>query len=76
MTSGSGPGAGRAVPAARLGGSGAVDFARGGRTGQWLDTAETDGLIVVAANPDQAGRLAGASTQGKLFFVLVGSGTG
>jgi len=50
--------------------------ARGGRTGQWLDTAETDGLMVVAADPDQARRLAGASTQGKLFFVLVGSGSG
>ncbi|QDY90462.1 flagellar biosynthesis protein FlgA [Arthrobacter sp. UKPF54-2] len=50
--------------------------ARGGRTGQWLDTAETDGLMVVAADPEQARRLAGASTQGKLFFVLVGSGPG
>jgi Flp pilus assembly protein CpaB len=45
---------------------------QGGKTGQWLGTAETDGLIVVAAAPDQAARLAGASTQGKLFFVLVG----
>ena len=50
--------------------------ARGGRAGQWLDTAETDGLMVVAADPEQARRLAGASTQGKLFFVLVGSGPG
>ncbi|TLM75823.1 Flp pilus assembly protein CpaB [Pseudarthrobacter sp. NamB4] len=45
---------------------------QGGQGGQWLGTAETDGLIVVAANPEQAARLAGASTQGKLFFVLVG----
>jgi pilus assembly protein CpaB len=45
---------------------------QGGQTGQWLGTGETDGLIVVAASPDQAARLAGASTQGKLFFVLVG----
>lgn len=45
---------------------------QGGQGGQWLGTTETDGLIVVAANPEQAVRLAGASTQGKLFFVLVG----
>ncbi|MFD0045918.1 Flp pilus assembly protein CpaB [Pseudarthrobacter scleromae] len=45
---------------------------QGGQTGQWLGTAETDGLIVVAATAEQAARLAGASTQGKLFFVLVG----
>ncbi|YCH19613.1 RcpC/CpaB family pilus assembly protein [Arthrobacter sp. D1-29] len=46
---------------------------QGGKTGEWLGTGETDGLIVVAASPDQAARLAGASTQGKLFFVLVGA---
>jgi pilus assembly protein CpaB len=45
---------------------------KGGQSGQWLGTAETDGLIVVAASAEQAVRLAGASTQGKLFFVLVG----
>lgn len=45
---------------------------QGGKTEQWLGTGETDGLIVVAAAPEQAARLAGASTQGKLFFVLVG----
>ena len=45
---------------------------KGGQGGQWLGTAETDGLIVVAASAEQAARLAGASTQGKLFFVLVG----
>ena len=45
---------------------------QGGKTGQWLGTGETDGLIVVAAAPEQAARLAGASTQGKLFFILVG----
>lgn len=44
---------------------------QGGQTGQWLGTGETEGLIVVAADPDQARRLAGSSTQGKLFFVLV-----
>ena len=46
--------------------------AKGGQGGQWLGTAETDGLIVVAATAEQSARLAGASTQGKLFFVLVG----
>ena len=45
--------------------------AQGGRAGQWLDAGETDGLMVVAADRDQARQLAGASTQGKLFFVLV-----
>lgn len=45
--------------------------AQGGQPGQWLGTGETDGLVVVAADPAQAGKLAGASTQGKLFFVLV-----
>lgn len=50
--------------------------ARGGGAGQWLDAGETDGLMVVAADPDQARKLAGASTQGKLFFVLVGAGPG
>ncbi|XAS66360.1 RcpC/CpaB family pilus assembly protein [Micrococcaceae bacterium Sec5.7] len=45
---------------------------QGGKTGQWLGAGETDGLLVVAATPEQAIRLAGASTQGKLFFVLVG----
>jgi Flp pilus assembly protein CpaB len=49
---------------------------QGGKTGQWLGTGETDGLIVVAADPEQATRLAGASTQGKLFFVLVGPQSG
>ncbi|HEY1158747.1 MAG TPA: RcpC/CpaB family pilus assembly protein [Arthrobacter sp.] len=44
----------------------------GGQGGQWLGTTETDGLIVVAANAEQSSRLAGASTQGRLFFVLVG----
>ena len=46
--------------------------AKGGQGGQWLGTAETDGLMVVAASAEKAARLAGASTQGKLFFVLVG----
>lgn len=45
--------------------------AQGGKAGEWLGTGDTDGLVVVAANPEQAEKLAGASTQGKLFFVLV-----
>ena len=45
---------------------------QGGKAGQWLENEDADGLIVVTANPDQASRLAGASTKGKLFFVLVG----
>lgn len=44
-----------------------------GQSGQWLGTGDSEGLIVVAATPSQASALAGASTQGKLFFVLVGS---
>lgn len=47
-----------------------------GKAGQWLGTAETEGLMVVAADAAQAQRLAGASTQGKLFFVLVAAGPG
>lgn len=43
----------------------------GSGAGQWLAAGETEGLMVVAADADQALRLAGASTQGKLFFVLV-----
>nr|WP_231497308.1 RcpC/CpaB family pilus assembly protein [Arthrobacter sp. MA-N2] len=45
--------------------------AQGGKASQWLGTKESDGLVVVAANPQQAEILAGASTRGKLFFVLV-----
>ncbi|MFE5836190.1 Flp pilus assembly protein CpaB [Arthrobacter sp. NPDC056493] len=47
---------------------------QGGQGGQWLAAGDSDGLLVVAATPAQASALAGASTQGKLFFVLVGSG--
>ena len=50
--------------------------AQGGEAGQWLAAGETDGLMVVAADAEQARRLAGASTQGKLFFVLVAAGAG
>jgi pilus assembly protein CpaB len=50
--------------------------AQGGKGAQWLGEGETDGLIVVAANADQSRRLAGASTQGKLFFVLVAPAPG
>ncbi|MBM7793922.1 Flp pilus assembly protein CpaB [Paenarthrobacter ilicis] len=45
--------------------------AQGGKPGEWLGTTEMDGLMVVAADAEQAEKLAGASTQGKLFFVLV-----
>jgi pilus assembly protein CpaB len=44
---------------------------REGQGGQWLAAGDSDGLVVVAATPAQASALAGASTQGKLFFVLV-----
>lgn len=47
--------------------------AQEGQGGQWLSSGDSDGLMVVAATPPQASALAGASTQGKLFFVLVGS---
>jgi len=69
----SGDGSGQA-PASRLLASAVPVLwtsAQGGKAGQWLDAGETDGLMVVAADPEQAQRLAGASTQGKLFFVLV-----
>lgn len=46
----------------------------GGQSSQWPGSGETEGLVVVAASPAEAGRLAGASSQGKLFFVLVGAG--
>ncbi|MCA4132423.1 Flp pilus assembly protein CpaB [Arthrobacter sp. M4] len=45
--------------------------ARGGSAGQWLGTGDHEGLVVVAADQEQSRKLAGASTQGKLFFVLV-----
>lgn len=45
-----------------------------GQDGQWLSSGDSDGLMVVAATSAQASALAGASTQGKLFFVLVGPG--
>lgn len=48
----------------------------GNGAGEWLAAGETDGLLVVAADAGQAGRLAGASTQGKLFFVLVAAAHG
>ncbi|WP_354184640.1 RcpC/CpaB family pilus assembly protein [Arthrobacter sp. UYCu712] len=50
--------------------------AQGGKAGQWLATGEPDGLMVVAADAGQSRRLAGASTQGKLFFVLVAAAPG
>lgn len=48
--------------------------AKGGKTGDWLGTPDTEGLLVVAASPGQAEKLAGASIRGKLFFVLVPAG--
>jgi Flp pilus assembly protein CpaB len=45
-----------------------------GQASQWLAAGDSVGLLVVAATPAQASAVAGASTQGKLFFVLVGSG--
>lgn len=50
--------------------------AQGGKGAQWMASSDAVGLIVVAADADQARRLAGSSTQGKLFFVLVGSAAG
>lgn len=44
---------------------------REGQSGQWLAAGDSAGLMVVAATPSQASALAGASMQGKLFFVLV-----
>jgi pilus assembly protein CpaB len=49
---------------------------QGGKEVPWLGDSETDGLIVVAADAVQSRRLAGASTQGKLFFVLVAPAPG
>lgn len=46
----------------------------GSQGSQWPGSGETEGLVVVAAGPPEAERLAGASSQGKLFFVLVGAG--
>ncbi|MGO4804182.1 RcpC/CpaB family pilus assembly protein [Arthrobacter sp. 2MCAF15] len=50
--------------------------AQGGSAGPWPASTEAEGLVVVAASADQARRLAGASTQGKLFFVLVAAAPG
>ncbi len=50
--------------------------AQGGNADQWLAAGDADGLMVVAADADQSRRLAGASSQGKLFFVLVAAPPG
>lgn len=48
---------------------------QGGGTGAWLGSAQdSDGLLVVSASPEQALRIAGASTRGKVFFMLVEAG--
>ncbi|XAS63300.1 RcpC/CpaB family pilus assembly protein [Micrococcaceae bacterium Sec5.8] len=49
---------------------------RGSDAGPWAGAGDIDGLLVVAADAEQARRLAGASTQGKLFFVLVPADSG
>ena len=48
--------------------------ASGSAAGAWLGQREAEGLLVVAASPEQALRIAGASTRGKVFFVLVEAG--
>lgn len=40
-------------------------------TGGLLPTQDTDGLVVVAATPEQAQVLAGAAARGKVFLILV-----
>lgn len=51
--------------AGRAGGGGTA----GG--GGWLGSTEAEGLVVIAAAPDQAEALAGASARGKVSLVLV-----
>lgn len=46
-----------------------------GSAGPWLGSQDADGLLVVAARPEQALRVAGASARGKVFFTLVEAGT-
>ncbi|BCT76980.1 hypothetical protein SCMU_28220 [Sinomonas cyclohexanicum] len=47
----------------------------GGAGGAWIgSTQDSDGLLVVGASPEQALRIAGASTRGKVFFMLVETG--
>lgn len=47
----------------------------GGAGGSWLGSAqEADGLLVVGASAEQALRIAGSSTRGKVFFMLVEAG--
>ncbi|MDP9885700.1 Flp pilus assembly protein CpaB [Sinomonas atrocyanea] len=45
-----------------------------GSAGPWLGSQDAEGLLVVAARPDQALRVAGASARGKVFFTLVEAG--
>ncbi|MDQ4491163.1 RcpC/CpaB family pilus assembly protein [Sinomonas sp. ASV486] len=46
-----------------------------GQAGAWLGSAQdSEGLLVVGASPEQAIRIAGASTRGKVFFMLVEAG--
>lgn len=42
-----------------------------GAAGAWFGPQDADGLLVVGASPEQALRIAGASTRGKVFFMLV-----
>ncbi|MBT8158949.1 MULTISPECIES: RcpC/CpaB family pilus assembly protein [Arthrobacter] len=74
LTAGDGPGRKSEVLAASV--PVLWTSAQGGKASQWLGTNDSDGLVVVAANPQQSESLAGASTRGKLFFVLVSPPTG
>lgn len=70
---GGGPGAGTTlaaqVPVLWAGGPGGA-----GGAAPWLGSQDAEGLLVVAARPDQALRIAGASARGKVFFTLVEAG--
>lgn len=70
--SGSAPGTTLAAQVPVLWAGGA---AGSGASGPWLGSSkDADGLLVVAARPDQALRIAGASARGKVFFTLVEAG--
>lgn len=46
-----------------------------GQAGAWLGPSQdSEGLLVVGASTEQALRIAGASTRGKVFFMLVDAG--
>lgn len=68
-TSGTGTTLAAQVPVLWAGGAGGA-----GAAGPWLGAQDAEGLLVVAARPDQALRVAGASARGKVFFTLVEAG--